>query len=299
MLADRLRRYGVVGTARRALAAGARLGRDRYLLWNVRNAPRYADPSSSELQEIERDLRALGVQIEDFAPPAAEFAAFRDARLFPPDYHGGVEGGVWDEKLLEHWISSELLGLRSYAAGDIYVDVAANTSPWAMIVRERFGVEAYAIDLAPGAEFRSLPYYRVENATKTSFADGSVRGASLHCAYEMFLGNDDVNLLSEMARILRPGGKLVITPLYMHTHYCAYSTAEYYGKGYSDPAAKEYVRLDCSGVPSSRKYDAHRLLERVLLPIERLGMRYRLLALRNKSALGQGVYCHFTLEVTR
>jgi len=97
------------------------------------------------------------------------------------------------------------------------------------------------------------------------------------------MGDDDTNLLVEMGRILKPGGKVIIVPLYMHTHYCAYSTPEYYGKGYSDSAAKEYVRLDCFGIPSSRKYDAQMLKTRVLESIERLGMRYQLLALRNKT----------------
>jgi ubiquinone/menaquinone biosynthesis C-methylase UbiE len=115
----------------------------------------------------------------------------------------------------------------------------------------------------------------------------------------MFLGSDDIDLVREMARILRPGGKLVVAPLYMHTHYCSYSTPEYYGKGYSDPEAKEYVRVDCFGVPSSRKYDAKALMARVLKSIESLGMSYRLFALRNKEELGENIYCHFILEITR
>jgi ubiquinone/menaquinone biosynthesis C-methylase UbiE len=61
----------------------------------------------------------------------------------------------------------------------------------------------------------------------------------------MFMGADDTNLLKEMARILKPGGKVVILPLYLHTQYCAYSTPEYFGKGYSDLTAREYIRLDC------------------------------------------------------
>ncbi len=127
----------------------------------------------------------------------------------------------------------------------------------------------------------------------------SVRGVSLQCAYEMFMGEDDINFFKEMSRILKPGGKVVISPLYMHTHYCAYSTREYYGRGYSDPAAKEYVRLDCAGVPSSRKYDAATLRSRVLDPVGSFGMGCQLFALRNKAELGRNIYCHFILEVTK
>ena len=115
----------------------------------------------------------------------------------------------------------------------------------------------------------------------------------------MFQGDHDKLLIKELARILRPGGKVIILPLYMHTHYCAYATPEYFGKGYADTDAKEYIRMDCYGVPSSRKYDAQRLKERVLAPIQQAGLRYRLLALRNKSALGTGIYLHFILEIEK
>jgi hypothetical protein len=183
---------------------------------------------------------------------------------------------------------------------DVYVDVAAANSPWVYEVKNRKRIDAYAIDLGEvGEAYQSLPYYRIENATATSFPDASVKGASLHCAYEMFSGNDDVKFVSEIARILSPGGKVVILPLYMHTHFCAYSTPEYFGKGHSDPVAKEYVRLDCMGVTSSRKYDAAALKSRVLYAIISNGMSYRILVLRNKSDFGDGIYCHFILEITR
>jgi hypothetical protein len=115
----------------------------------------------------------------------------------------------------------------------------------------------------------------------------------------MFMGQDDTRFIQELARILKVGGKVVILPLYMHTHYCAYSTPEYFGKSYSDPAAKEYVRLDCSGVPSSRKYDPLKLKERVLDAIIAAGLRYKVLVLRNKNELGKSIYCHFILEIEK
>ena len=266
----------------------------------MRNAPRYANPTTADLQTIERDIEALGVTVHDFAPALQSFAAFQAAGYFPADYHGGREGPVWDEKLLEHWIAAERIGLTGYSAAEIYIDVAAGNSPWAKALRQRHDLAAFAIDRsAIGEAFRMHAYYRCEDATATSFANASVSGASLHCAYEMFGGDDDIRLLQEAARILKPGGKLVILPLYLHTEYCAYSTPEYYGRGYSDPAANEYVRTDCFGIPASRKYDAGTLKSRVLDTVEGLGMTYRLLALRNASELGKNIYCHFILEISK
>lgn len=192
------------------------------------------------------------------------------------------------------------MDLEHWSPENIYVDIAACNSPWAKALRERRGLSAYAIDLSPvGAAYADLSYYRSEDATRTRFADASVRGASLQCAYEMFQGNHDRLLIDELARILCPGGTVVILPLYMHTHYCAYSTPEYFGQGHSDADAKEYIRMDCYGVPSSRKYDPWRLKKRVLDPIRHAGLDYRLHALRNKATLGTGIYCHFILEIEK
>jgi hypothetical protein len=245
VMIEKLRKHGVQGSAAiisRRLALGLRR---RFDTWRFRNAPRYANPTSAELERIENDLKALGIEVIDYAPPPDRFQQFKLGNWFPENYHGGRASGVWDEKLLEHWIAGELLQLEHWPPSDVYVDIAACNSPWAKTLRERYGISAYAIDLAPvGRAYQDLPYYRSENATRTGFGDGEVRGASLQCAYEMFQGQDDRALIDELARILAPGGKVIILPLYMHTHYCSYSKPEYYGKGYPDPGAKEYIRVD-------------------------------------------------------
>lgn len=215
---ERMRRHGLVGSARKGVGVAWRMIRPYYHAWRFRQEPRYVSPTEEELTVIERDLQGLDI----------------------------------------------------------------------------------AIDLAPVAEtYRRLPYYRTENATPSRFADGSVRGVSLHCAYEMFMGGDDTRLIGELACILKPGGKAVILPLYLHTQYCAYATPAHFGKGYADPGAKEYIRFDCYGVPSSRKYDVRMLQRRVLEPITRAGLGYRLSVLRNKESLGSDIYCHFVLDIEK
>lgn len=295
---DKIRRHGFKGSLRKLLIKIN--NKSGYTKWRFQKAPVYANPTESELAIIETDLTQLGVKLYDHTPSPEKFKLFQQEGWFSPNYHGGQNSAVWDEKLLEHWLASEMLGLMHYDSQEIYIDIAAAGSPWAKTLRGRKNIFAYAIDLCEiGDDYKDLPYYRIENATATSFTDSSVKGVSLHCAYEMFMGSDDTRLIVELMRILQPGGKAVILPLYMHTHYCAYATAEYFGKGYSDASAKEYVRLDCSGVPSSRKYDAKKLKERVLEPIEAHGMQYRIHVLRNKHDFGQGVYCHFILEIEK
>ena len=300
LVINKVRKHGLLGAT--AIGAG-RLKSEvyfRYSAWRFRDAPKYANPTKEELSRIEAELSALGVVMHDYIPSPDQFQKFKAAHWFPKKYHGGHDSGVWDEKLLEHWIAGELLQLDQYSSSDVYVDIASFDSPWAKILRERLGIAAFAVDLSPVAEpYQHLDFYFSENATHTHFADAEVRGASLQCAYEMFRGDDDRMLISELMRILRPGGKAVILPLYMHTHYCCYSSPEYFGKGFSDIGALEYIHFEGRGVPSSRKYDAQRLKDRVLDPITSVGMRYRLRVLRNQEALGEGIYCHFILEIEK
>jgi ubiquinone/menaquinone biosynthesis C-methylase UbiE len=297
---DILKKHGVFGAAKKIIARILRITKFGYYRWAWRNAPKYKSPDDTELFKIEEDFNKAGIKVHDYKPLLKNFLDFQGENYFPPDYHGGIHGPVWDEKLLEHWVAIEFLGLKRYKAADIYVDIAAGGSPWAKVLRNRFGISAYAIDLSEvGEAYRDLSYYRMEDATATTFFDSSVSGASLQCSFEMFMGNHDMNLIKEMARILKPGGKVVIVPLYMQEKYSAYSTVEYYGKGNSDPAAKEYVCQDWTGIPSARFYDVEQLKKRVLKSIENFGMKYKLFALRNQAELGKGIYCHFILEVTK
>lgn len=192
----KFKRYGLKGSASIALSIARhrlRALRRRCDLYRLRNAPWYASPTSSELEQIEQDLETLGVKTVDYYLDLGAFNSFLESRWFPLDYHGGINSGVWHEKLLEHFVAKELLALDSYDPSDIYVDIAACDSPWAAILREKLGIHAFAIDLSPVPEkYKSLRFYRSEDATHSSFASQSVMGASLQCAYEMFTGDNDI-----------------------------------------------------------------------------------------------------------
>ena len=273
-----------------------------FIKWQFRKAPVYTNPSNLELVDIEQALINNAVKLVDYSPSLNGFEIFKKQGWFSDHYHGGYSSGVWNEKLLEHWIAYELLDLESYAEHDIYVDAAAASSPWARELRTRKKINSFAIDLSPVPdEFKPLEYYRQEDGTNTNFENSSVSGLSLQCAFEMFSGNDDVALIGELSRILKKGGKAIILPLYMHTSYRFYATPDCYGRNdnIQESDADVYIRYDIEGIPSSRKYSAAKLYTRIISEIERNSMDYTLRVLRNKSELGPDIYCHFILEITK
>lgn len=264
----------------------------------VRREAEYRDPDDAELARIEQDMLAAGIRCADYLPDHAAFAAFKARMIFPSDYHGGAEGGILEEKLLEHFAAWDLLELEHKPARWPYVDVAGASSPWARILREQ-GREAFSIDLDPHPSLASLHYYLRGDATSTPFDAASIGSASLQCAYEMFTGDADTRLVAELARILKPGGRVVISPLYTHTHPCYYQSPEYYGRPIGDAGATRYVRRHARGVPASRKYSARTLRERVWDPALRAGLSPGMLVVRNKASFGPGIYLHFILTLDK
>lgn len=94
----------------------------------------------------------------------------------------------------------------------------------------------------------------------------------------------------------RESGRLVSRT---YSHWRVRNAPRYASPTTAELDAIRYVRTDCFGIPSSRKYDAPKLRSRVLDTLARLGMDYRLLVVRNQPALGRRIYCQFILEIAK
>ena len=287
-LANKIRQKGLFGT----LKALRKIAFRPVYLFKSRKAEQYIGPSDIEHRIIEEKLGELGFSCQDYSVDLAAFLEFQKFICFPPNYHGGIRGGVWNEKLLEHFVASDFLEHFRNNRFTPYIDIAGGASPWALLLRSH-GIEAYSIDLKIIPNLSLHEYYREENATKSSFSKESIGSVSLQCAYEMFTGNDDKNLLVELMRILKPNGRAVILPLYMHTHDCFYQSPDFFGQIFGDPEGKRYVRRDCWGIPISRKYSPETFKERILDQAIRLGFNVSLYVLRNKEKIADGIYLHF------
>jgi SAM-dependent methyltransferase len=289
----------VMSKGPRGIASALRLRIARPVhLWRARSATEYQDPNAAELAQVEAGFAAAGIAVGSYFADSAAYREFVGRSAFPHDYHGGELGGVYTEKVLEHFVAWDLLELGRNPLRLPYLDIAGASSPWAKLLRNQ-GLEAFSIDLAAHPSFAQLEYYLQGDATRCPFATESVGSASLQCAYEMFVGDADTRLLRELARILRPGGRAVISPLYMHTHACYYQSPEYFGRPVGDDDAVRYVRRHAWSVPASRKYSVQSFRTRVWDPALQAGLRPQLQVLRNKASFGAEVYLHFILTLDK
>ena len=76
-LLEKIQRYGILGSGRKALTLLKQFLDHIYWRWAFRSAPVFENPTSEELELIERDLVALGVTIYNYTPPPMSLWNFK------------------------------------------------------------------------------------------------------------------------------------------------------------------------------------------------------------------------------
>jgi SAM-dependent methyltransferase len=182
-----------------------------------------------------------------------------------PEYYVRLYGGVFVEKALEHYLGAELLEMSK---GSFVIDVAAAESPWMSIAPRLYGVTAIALDRKwPSTKYPGSRL--VADATRLPCRNDSIDCMVLHCAFEMFEGDSDSRLILEAVRALKPGGRLVILPLYMHHLFYADSSPGADRRRVQYQGAKRVWREEpgrkvrVGGIRFSRKYDVAAFINRV------------------------------------
>lgn len=108
--------------------------------------------------------------------------------------------------------------------GSVYLDIGSGSSLVPTFLHQRTGCSTYVTELDPvylarQREFgkklgfgRNEPFFiQSEDATKLSFANGSVDFVSAISTIEHIPGDGDTRSMAEFARVLRPGGRVVVT----------------------------------------------------------------------------------------
>ncbi|HEX9527992.1 MAG TPA: methyltransferase domain-containing protein, partial [Streptosporangiaceae bacterium] len=111
-----------------------------------------------------------------------------------------------EARTLLRWLGADLRGLR-------VLDVAGGDGYWAAQARGR-GAWAVALDIAGaklrrGSQLAAPPALIRGDALELPFADASFDRVMSICAIEHF--DDGARALDEMARVLAPGGELVMS----------------------------------------------------------------------------------------
>ncbi len=177
---------------------------------------------SDSVEKVWSDLQKTQyLSLKEYKVDVGKFEEYIKAtKMYYQNYYeGGLTG--WKEhkkeKLLQHFLSFELLGINS---DDVFIDVASNTSPVKDIVKDKYKIPSYKMDLAfePGIHGESIGC----DASDTGLADNFVSKMTLHCSFEHFAYGSDIGFIKESARILKVGGKVLIAPFYLIDKYCIF-----------------------------------------------------------------------------
>jgi len=248
-----------------------------------------------------RDLRdrlvSAGIPVVDASVDLDDFEDWLDRYAVLGRFYRRF-GEMRIEKCLEHYIVARELRLRR---GDTYVDVASAGSPWARVLRYR-GVEAYRLDLIYRQGIHGINIGG--DATATDLPAGFASAVSIQCAFELFFGETDRKFLAETARILAPGGRAVITPLYLDdAHFVLHSPHALPPPGSEEPGAVRIWRDDEFRAPYSRHYSPEAFAERIASQLPP-GLSGRVAYASNLGEVmaafpGQRIYSFFTFVLEK
>ena len=162
----------------------------------------------------QRLVDVVGQPVLSVSIDLQDFAVFKTLYL---DRRATID----DAKLVEYYLSYRWLDLKS---DDTYIDIAAQDCPFAFFVQSHFGCEVYRQDLyymAKGIHGTDIG----GNASRIPLKTGSVSGMSLHNSLEHFEGRSDIRFFREAQRLLRPGGRLLVVPLFIRDEYSTVNDA--------------------------------------------------------------------------
>jgi hypothetical protein len=258
----------------------------------------YSEPDLDLVQKQVVD-RCFRIQTWDIAPLIREFSEFIKFPEYAGPYrkYGGKDDYSFLEKALEHFLSFKIVQPRR---GQVFMDVGSCVSVVPEILRRHYGCRCYAQDLELPA---GIAGWNVGgNAAEIPLPDSSLDGMTLHCTFEHFEGNADSAFIRECARLLKPGGKTVILPLYVNTNWTNIT-------GETDAAQRSSIGCDGSAsywcvIPEwqnrfGRHYSAQALLDRVLDVAVGCGLQVEIFRVRNFGQIHPNLWLRWVLVLQR
>lgn len=165
--------------------------------------------SKAEQAEVREHIEKLmGAECPSLTIEQDKFRRFLESREKALGQWGSYDDPNY-KKSLEYFLTLELIDFRET---DTYIDIGSWFSPFPELIRSRVE-KVYCQDLAYRQGF-----YQDQigcSAAHIPLPDQSVDSMTLHCTFEHFEKNTDTLFIREAQRLLKPGGKCFIVPLYL------------------------------------------------------------------------------------
>lgn len=241
------------------------------------------------LAAIDRLLAESGARVEHYRAAPERYARWvRDAR-YPWDAYLVNK----PEKYLEHQISFDFL--PSPESG-IVIDVASCRSYFPTILSRRgYRVIAQDLSYAPGLNGDKLG----GSAASMDFPAHTVAGMTLHCSFEHFEGTSDSDFVRECARLLRPGGRAFIVPLYLHHEFLIESDPFVARDVLTPDPGSQLIASFGYANRHGRHYDLTALERRVLRPAVETGLIPTVIRIENVRAIHPSCYANYALSLEK
>ena len=242
--------------------------------------------------KLKQRLISSGVIIEDISINISDFKKWLKNHPEISAMYRNM-GDVYIEKALEHYLSYTYLEMSQK---DVFIDIAASGSPFSDILRKYDKIKSYRLDLSYKSGIHKNDIGA--DAGKTNLPYNFANALALHCSYECFEGNSDIDFISEASRILKDNGRYIILPLYVEEKYYI-SSSPYCNQEeiIIDDGAVKIWRDDQWKIPFARHYSPEIFYNRIFSKIPD-NMRGKVLFIKNLPELktqykGQRIYCWF------
>jgi len=234
-----------------------------------------------------------GLAVRDLRADPAAFRAFLAEAGYEkrwPRYYGAN----LPEKAFEHWVVLQVL---APGPGDVLIDVASDNSPLPEIAERLTGASACRQDIRyrPGLRGKTIG----GDACRMPVPDGFAQKASLTCSFEHFEGGSDLGLFQELARVLRPGGRVCVVPFYVTSQHANQTDPEVRvgGDVAFDPGARLYLARGW-GNRFGRFYSPASFVERVVAPtLDRF--EFEIIHLAGAADVDPAIYARLAFLATR
>lgn len=244
--------------------------------------------SEANIEAVRADIIAAGLRMETAGVEANLFDSYRRSAEYGtryPQYYELNQG----EKAFEHYWAYRFIEPK---AGCQYVDIGSEHSPLPEIFDRLSGSITYSQDLSyePGIAGKQIGGDAAQLPVPDAFFDGVVAT----CSIEHFEGNSDIGFMKEVARVLKPGGKIIVLPLYINATACYYvdPVCAVLGDAAYEPEHDIYCEKGW-GNRFGRFYSAATLRQRLIDPNPELSFAVQYL--KDANSLGPSVYCRFAL----